>query len=149
MKLLNAFSVSMLDPTYGAEIRFTPVSLERARELSREAWSVPDGPEQVIQTPFGPQRVRAGVRIIADSAVGHADTAALFGKLLSAEVAVNRETVRGFRGDALVGQYQGPRLPEGTTVLPEGASIQWWYIHWMGNAISRPLDGPWADGDDR
>lgn len=28
----------------------------------------------------------------------------------------------------LVGQYIGPRLPEGATTLPEGASIEWWTV---------------------
>ena len=54
------------------------------------------------------------------SAVGHADTAALLG------VPMARITVALKPGDTLyVAQLQGPRLPEGTTVLPAGSSFIW------------------------
>ena len=62
----------------------------------------------------------------ASSAVGHADTAAVFSSVLGVTVPMNRATVTLTVGDqALVGQYSGPRLAEGTTTLPEGASIRW------------------------
>ena len=54
------------------------------------------------------------------SAVGHADTAALL------DVPMARITVELKPGDTLyVAQLQGPRLPEGTTVLPNGSSFVW------------------------
>ena len=54
------------------------------------------------------------------SAVGHADTAALLG------VPMARVSVSLAVGDwVYVAQLQGPRLPEGTTVLPEGSSFAW------------------------
>ena len=60
------------------------------------------------------------------SAVGHADTAAVFSNVLGVAVPCNRATVALKDGDvALVGQYSGPRLPEGATSLPEGAAIKW------------------------
>ena len=60
------------------------------------------------------------------SAVGHADTAAVFSSVLGVEVPCNRVTVTLKEGDvALVGQYSGPRLPEGASTLPEGATIKW------------------------
>lgn len=60
------------------------------------------------------------------SVVGHPDTAAIFSTLLEAAVAANRETVTLITGDdLLVGQYRGPRLPEGAKTLPEGARIDW------------------------
>ena len=60
------------------------------------------------------------------SAVGHADTAAVFSAVLGVPVPCNRATVALKPGDvALVGQYSGPRLPEGATSLPEGAAIKW------------------------
>ena len=60
------------------------------------------------------------------SAVGHADTAAVFSSVLGVPVPCNRATVALKDGDvALVGQYSGPRLPEGATSLPEGAAIKW------------------------
>ena len=54
------------------------------------------------------------------SCVGHADTASLLG------VPCNRATVKLEPGDTMfIAQLVGPRLPEGTTVLPEGASFAW------------------------
>lgn len=61
-----------------------------------------------------------------ESAVGHDDTAAVFSGLLGIAVATNRASVMLCAGDsALIGQYRGPRLPEGAKTLPEGAAIQW------------------------
>ena len=63
------------------------------------------------------------------SAVGHADTAAVFSAVLGVEIPCNRATVALKDGDlALVGQYSGPRLPEGATSLPEGATIKWMVV---------------------
>lgn len=63
------------------------------------------------------------------SCVGHADTAALLSKLVNAPVKVNRASVKlGPDDQMFVGQYVGPRLPEGATELPEGASIEWWFL---------------------
>lgn len=62
----------------------------------------------------------------AESVVGHADTAAVFASVLGRPVAMNRATVTVCAGEVLyVGQYSGPRLPEGATALPPGASIKW------------------------
>lgn len=61
-----------------------------------------------------------------ESAVGHTDTAAVFASQLGMPVPTNRATVSLKKGDTVVvGQYRGPRLPEGATTLPEGATIQW------------------------
>jgi hypothetical protein len=58
------------------------------------------------------------------SVVGHADTAAILG------VAFNRSTLKLVPGDVLiVAQYDGPRLPEGATSLPEGARFRWFKVH--------------------
>ncbi|MDR1119439.1 MAG: hypothetical protein LBM08_00800 [Dysgonamonadaceae bacterium] len=55
----------------------------------------------------------------AESCVGHADTAAILG------VTCNRKNIILEKGDILyVAQLQGGRLPEGTTVLPEGFSLK-------------------------
>ena len=60
------------------------------------------------------------------SAVGHADTAHIFSKVLDIEVPMNRQTLALQKGEQLlVGQYIGPRLPEGATELPAGATIKW------------------------
>lgn len=55
-----------------------------------------------------------------ESAVGHADTAAVLG------VAMNRVAVKLHRGEtAYVAQLVGGRLPEGSTTLPEGFSFKY------------------------
>ena len=61
-----------------------------------------------------------------DSCVGHEDTAAVFSQILGIDVPVNRATISLFRGDQMiVGQYIGPRLPEGAKTLPQGAEVNW------------------------
>lgn len=95
--VLNAFSLNML-----AEM---PASI-KVEEVSRED--------------------AAALAAQAVSAVGHTDTAAVFSSVLGVPVPANRATVSLAKGDrVLVGQYRGPRLPEGATTLPEGATIQW------------------------
>ena len=60
------------------------------------------------------------------SAVGHASTAAVFSTELGLTVPSPRSTIKLSSGDvAIVGQYIGPRLQEGETELPQGASIKW------------------------
>lgn len=55
-----------------------------------------------------------------ESAVGHADTAAVLG------VPMNRVSVRLQKGDvAYVAQLVGGRLPEGSKTLPEGFSFKY------------------------
>jgi hypothetical protein len=98
----NAFSVGMLDQEYSVLYvrRITP---EAAKSLLRSQEWV--------------------------SCVGHADTALLFSNLLNTEVPMNRaSTSLQFGDQILVGQYNGPRLPEGATSLPEGAKIRWMLI---------------------
>ena len=63
------------------------------------------------------------------SAVGHADTARMLSDLLGTYVPANRTTVRIDRYDeAVVAQYVGPRLPEGTTRLPDGARMEFFSV---------------------
>ena len=97
MYLINAFSANMLEELT-ALVRFTEISATTMAELAQESVS----------------------------AVGHADTAELFSTILGIKVPCNRVSVTLKAGDnALLGQYTGPRLPEGATTLPEGASIKW------------------------
>ena len=106
MFLLNAFSLNML---VGGDADIT------VREVS--------------------QNTAAILAANCTSAVGHADTAAVFSSVLGVPVACNRATVTMKDGDvALVGQYSGPRLPEGATSLPEGATIKWMVV-----AVKEPL----------
>lgn len=63
---------------------------------------------------------------VSFSAVGHSDTARIFSAILGRDVAVNRISVVLSAADRyLIGQYIGPRLPEGATELPPGARIAW------------------------
>lgn len=63
------------------------------------------------------------------SAVGHASTAAVFSDALGVTIPANRLTVQVQPGDLLIiGQYSGPRLEEGATTLPEGATIRWFSV---------------------
>jgi hypothetical protein len=95
--ILNAFSANML-AGFPASVAFAELSLEEARARAADL----------------------------ASAVGHADTAAVFTATLGVSVPANRANVVLNKGDvALLGQYRGPRLPEGATALPEGATIQW------------------------
>ena len=67
------------------------------------------------------------------SIVGHADVASVLSTLLDTDVPVNRVSVSLQPGDILyVGQYIGPRLPEGATKLPSGAKIKWYRVDIYG-----------------
>jgi len=63
------------------------------------------------------------------SVVGHESTAALFSAILDRDIQARRESITLTGEDTLlVGQYSGPRLPEGATELPDGAAITWWLV---------------------
>ena len=63
------------------------------------------------------------------SAIGHQDTATIVSAILGFDVAFNRISVSLKRDDIVyVCQYKGPRLPEGATKLPEGATIDFFEI---------------------
>ncbi len=106
MLVLNAFSFNMVSDfpmTMDAE----EISIDRVRHILDEE----------------------GV----ESAVGHADTAAVFSEAIGMEIPMVRKTVQLTYGDsAIVGQYSGPRLGEGCKILPEGASIKWLLISLAG-----------------
>lgn len=68
------------------------------------------------------------------SVVGHQDTADLMAAVLGVDVAFNRESVTLNPYDMLfVCQFSGPRLPEGTKILPEGATFRYFLIFNKGN----------------
>jgi hypothetical protein len=101
MKLLNSFSLNML-----AEFPVQPLIEE-------------------ITLSDAKARLEGNL----ESAVGHSDTAAIFADQLGMPVPSNRMTVSLAKGDmAVIGQYRGPRLAEGVTTLPEGASIVWYQV---------------------
>ncbi len=110
----NAFSLSMLD---------------------RHAQSMPVGhPLELARIPRpcpSPRGFLADWEGKAEfvSVIGHDSTAQLFSKELGIQLAANRVSVKlDSNSLLLVGQYIGPRLPEGAVELPEGARIEWWTV---------------------
>ena len=99
--LINAFSVNQLS-TFPARVRFEELSCEEARGLLRGGFV---------------------------SAVGHEQTVALYERILGLTIPLERISISLKPGSwALLGQYRRPRLTEGTTELPLGASIHWYRI---------------------
>lgn len=75
-------------------------------------------------------RLHEAVEILQEhaytSCVGHANTAGLYSETLGLPIEANRISVSLDFGDAIVvGAYQGPRLPEDCTTLPERATLNW------------------------
>jgi hypothetical protein len=107
MILLNAFSANML-AEFPSSVSFAEITAREAK-LALMCAAEAEGNVEFVR-----------------SAVGHADTAAVFSTVLGIPVPCNRVNVSLKPGDAaIVGQYIGPRLPEGATTLPEGATIKW------------------------
>lgn len=111
--ITNAFSLNMV-PSGNNTIVLEDLTIEQVKMLvaaHEEAWGY------------------LGYKALASevvSGVGHPDTAAVFSSLLDLNVPMNRINISLKNNDVLiVGQYSGPRLPEGATTLPEGASIRW------------------------
>ncbi len=97
----NAFSINMIE-LKEQQIKFTPVEVSEIKDLLANGF---------------------------ESSVGHVDTANLFSNILGVEVIANRRNDKIDNDTVLiVGQYTGPRLPEGVTSLPEGAVINWWRV---------------------
>jgi hypothetical protein len=126
MIVTNAISLNMVPPeVHSGGIIFRRIGPEEAQRLVRRA-------NEVV------------------SAIGHADTARLVGRQLGIELPADRRNV--VLGDelTLVAQYVGPRLPEGTTELPQGARIEFFTVRlasleelsWRrGEAMMYPLGG--------
>ena len=69
----------------------------------------------------------------AVSVIGHADTARVLSSVLGREIAFNRVSYTAEHGDRIyVAQLSGPRLPEGATELPEGATFKFYKIEGIG-----------------
>jgi len=63
------------------------------------------------------------------SAIGHADTAAVVSGLLGIELPANRVNVQlGSKDRCVVAQLMGGRLPEGSTSLPESMQIKFFCV---------------------
>lgn len=124
--ITNAFSLSMLNP---------------AVQLSGEPRiPFPIGHPNFMIEKWKECAKEMGTEIEIISAVGHADTAALFSEILGREIAPNRIAISlqgefddSMRDRIIIGQVMkidgGPyRLPAGCTELPDDATIAWWTI---------------------
>lgn len=86
---------------------------------------LPEGEHSLKVKDLSLEQAQAVLSMGFESAVGHADTAELLSGLLKVEVPAVRVSLVLKPGDqVLVGQYSGPRLPEGTKTLPEGARFR-------------------------
>lgn len=64
-----------------------------------------------------------------ESVIGHLDTARVISNILGFETPFNRVNLVLNSDDVLfVAQYKGPRLPEGATQLPDGATLEFLQI---------------------
>ena len=73
---------------------------------------------------------------LVDEDVAAAEIVRMPAQLLERDVPYARVTLRLQPGDeALVGQYEGPRLPEGARSLPEGATIRWLLVRVENDAV--------------
>lgn len=112
--ICNAFSLSMLDR-------------DGQRHPAGDPLYQPRIPRPV-DDPVGLLESLEDVGYTVVSAVGHANTAEDFSKLLGREVECNRVSIKLGKDDfALVGQYAGKRLAEGATELPESI-YEWWIV---------------------
>lgn len=123
--LSNAFSLQMQG---GNECSTRRVTLDEARSAVI-GWQQTGLSRRLSD---GEERVYDGTSVLsAISVVGHADVAEIISAQLGVgvEIPVNRVSVSLRPGDTLVvGQYVGPRLPEGCKELPEGARIEWYMV---------------------
>ena len=115
--IANAFSLSMLPGEHAVHLRVLSTTADYVRG-------------RLVGAPY-------------ESFVGHAGTARLFSAVLGIEVVVNRSSLSlSDPNDRLiVGQYVGPRLPEGATSLPDGAVIRWFQITWREpGVLANPMN---------
>lgn len=98
----NSFSINMLatDLT-NFNVTFRKISLDEVTNL-------------VKSKPF-------------ESYIGHQDLANIVSNMIGVNIPYNRGNLLVGKGTKLlICQYRGPRLPEGATVLPEGAVIEFY-----------------------
>lgn len=100
----NAFSLNMMNLDIAKNVRFVPVPTENVKDILRGAT------EGII------------------NAIGHPDTASLVAADINSEILppAQRISVSMTVTDVLIiAQYIGPRLPEGSVKLPQGATIKY------------------------
>ena len=102
--LANALSLQMLPTEQATDLRIWPMTVEAVKEF-----------------------VRDGIKF--ESAIGHADTAAVVSGILGQSVPTQRISISLKPGDILVvAQLVGGRLPEGATTLPDGYDIKFFGV---------------------
>jgi len=125
MKLLNAISINML-PRQGGVFKYTPISMGKALLDYKSN----DG-HQGVDSGYQPMRL--------DVCIGHQDLCNVLTKMVRDKLPnlsqdwsgyqANRVTLSLEPGETvIVAQYIGERLPEGTTVLPEGSTISFFKV---------------------
>ena len=144
MLVLNAISLNMIPRGVTGNLLILPLTKEKL--------------EEIVQRPdhWGD----------LESAIGHADTAALFEKTLveilakappeklrngevpTIKLPANRVNVELTSAPVIVGQYIGPKLPEGCTTLPEGAEIDWIFVRWDKKPEPKYEDDATDDNDE-
>lgn len=130
--ITNAFSLSMLNRAAqrGGPIGYIPEGVNEKDWQARIPRPV-DSPKEFLKVllecnQFSPDEYK--MEIV--SAIGHADVAAIISNFLKIDLPVNRVSIKldDPKDIVLIGQYIGPRLPEGTTKLPDNAKLEWWYV---------------------
>lgn len=130
--ITNAFSLSMLNRTAqrGGPIGYIQEGFNEENWQARIPRPV-DSPKEFLKAflecnQFSPDEHK--MEIV--SAIGHADVAAIISNFLEIDLPVNRVSIKldDPKDIVLIGQYIGPRLPEGTTKLPDNAKLEWWFV---------------------
>lgn len=107
--ICNAFSLSMID---------------REKQLTN--------PRKIIPLKLEEVKAILSMRDVETvAAVGHLNTAQIIAEMLGlpVEKVYDRKTIKLKDEDGcVIAQYVGPRLPEGATELPKGATIEWWGV---------------------
>lgn len=105
VKIANAFSLQMLGEGNSFNVKI----------VRRSVWDV---------------KLMLATYPEIESYIGHKDTANIVSGILGVQVEANRRklTVNPDGDLILVAQYEGERLPEGATTLPEGAKISFFTV---------------------
>lgn len=128
MKLLNSLSLNMYDADLFPVVE--KISIEKVKDLlfpchydSGEYSLSPLSRARKLENPEISQLDNC------ESCIGHTDTARVLSTLLQKEIPCNRVTVHLKQNEkCIIAQYIGPRLPEGATMLPEGAEIRFFHV---------------------
>lgn len=105
--LSNAFSIQML--SNNVNLSFKKISVVDAREITHEAIYIEN----------------------FQGAIGHADTANVVANELGISLNLNNRISLKLKAKSdilIVAQLTGGRLPEGTTILPDGFKIEYWLV---------------------